>query len=66
MQTEREKEHKETEKEMEELTSFGGLRNRLTRLNLQEHDEWMNSSLQTSTFIPLSLCTMFKDWLKLI
>jgi hypothetical protein len=36
--TERKKEHRTTEEEMEVPTSSGGLRNRLTRLNLHEHD----------------------------
>jgi hypothetical protein len=39
LQTERKKEHGETEKEMEGPTSSGGLRNRLTRQNLHEHDD---------------------------
>jgi hypothetical protein len=36
IQTERKKEHRETEEEMEGPTSSGGLRKRLTRLNLHE------------------------------
>jgi hypothetical protein len=39
IQTERKKKHRETEEEMEGLASSGGLRNRLTRLNLHEHDD---------------------------
>jgi hypothetical protein len=39
IQTERKKEHWETEEEMEGPTSSGGLRNRLTSLNLHEHDD---------------------------
>jgi hypothetical protein len=39
IQTERKKKHRETEKEMEGPTSPGGLRNRLTRLKLHEHDD---------------------------
>jgi hypothetical protein len=39
IQTERAKEHRTTEEEMEEPTSSGGLRNRITRLNLHEHDD---------------------------
>jgi hypothetical protein len=39
IQTERKKEHRATEEEMEEPTSSGGLRNRLTRLTLHEHDD---------------------------
>jgi hypothetical protein len=39
IQTERKKEHKAIEEEMEGSTSSGGLRNRLTHLNLQEHDD---------------------------
>jgi hypothetical protein len=36
IQTERKKEHRMTEEEMEGPTSSGGLRSRLTRLNLYE------------------------------
>jgi hypothetical protein len=39
MQTERKKEHRATEEEMEAPTSSGVPRNRLTRLNLHEHDD---------------------------
>jgi hypothetical protein len=39
IQTEMKKEHRATEEEMEGPTSSGGLRNRLTRLNLHEHDD---------------------------
>jgi hypothetical protein len=39
IQTERKKEHRATEEEMEGLTSSGRLRNRLTRLNLPEHGD---------------------------
>jgi hypothetical protein len=39
IQTERKKEHRETEEEMEGPTSSGGLRNRLTCLNLHEHHD---------------------------
>jgi hypothetical protein len=39
IQTERKKEHKETKEEMEGPASSGGLRNRLTCLNLHEHDD---------------------------
>jgi hypothetical protein len=39
IQTERKKEQRETEKEMEGPTSSGGLRSRLTRLNLHEHND---------------------------
>jgi hypothetical protein len=39
VQTDRKKEHRETKEEMEGPTSYGGLRNRLTRLNLHEHDD---------------------------
>jgi hypothetical protein len=55
IQTDIKKEHRETEDEIKDPTSSSGLRNRLTRLNLHEHDELMNLSLQTSTFIPISL-----------
>jgi hypothetical protein len=43
IQTERKEEHRETEEEMEGPTSPGGLRNRLTHLNLYEHDDDDNS-----------------------
>jgi hypothetical protein len=39
IQTERKKEHRATEEEMERSTSSGGSRNRLTCLNLHEHDD---------------------------
>jgi hypothetical protein len=39
IQTERKKEHRATEEEMEGPTSYGRSRNRLTRLNLHEHDD---------------------------
>jgi hypothetical protein len=39
IQIERKKEHKATEEEMEGPASSGGLRNRLTCLNLYEHDD---------------------------
>jgi hypothetical protein len=39
IQTERKKEHRATEEEMEGPTSSGVLRNRLTRINLHEHDD---------------------------
>jgi hypothetical protein len=39
IQTERKKEHRATEEEMEGPTSSGGIRNRLTRLNLHKHDD---------------------------
>jgi hypothetical protein len=39
IQTERKKKHRKTEEEMEGLTLSGGLRKRLTRLNLHEHDD---------------------------
>jgi hypothetical protein len=39
IQTERKKEHRTTEEEMEGRTSSGGSRNRLTRLNLHEHND---------------------------
>jgi glutamate synthase domain-containing protein 2 len=39
IQSERKKEHRATEEEMEGPTSSGGLRNRLTRLNLNENDD---------------------------
>jgi hypothetical protein len=39
IQTERKKEHRANEEEMEGPTSSGGLRKRLTRLNLHEHDD---------------------------
>jgi hypothetical protein len=39
VQTGRKKEHRATEEEMEGPTSSAGLRNRLTRLNLHEHDD---------------------------
>jgi hypothetical protein len=39
LQTKREKEHMETKEEMEGPISSGGLRNRLTCLNLHEHDD---------------------------
>jgi hypothetical protein len=39
VQTERKKEHRVTEEEMEGPTSSGGLRNRITRLNFHEHDD---------------------------
>jgi hypothetical protein len=38
IQTAKKKKRRETEEEMEGPTSSGGLRNRLTRLNLHEHD----------------------------
>jgi hypothetical protein len=37
--TENKKEHRATEEEMEGPTSSGGLRNRLTRLNVHEHHD---------------------------
>jgi hypothetical protein len=39
IQTERKKEHRATEEELEGPTSSGGSRNRLTRLNLHEDDD---------------------------
>ena len=39
IQTKRTKKHRTTEEEMEGPTSPGGSRNRLTCLNLQEHDD---------------------------
>jgi hypothetical protein len=39
IQTERKKKHRATEEEMERPTSSGGLKNRLTRLNLHEHND---------------------------
>ena len=39
IQTKRTKKHRTTEEEMEGPTSSGGSRNRLTCLNLQEHDD---------------------------
>jgi hypothetical protein len=39
IQTERKKEHRETEEEIEGPTSSVVLRNRLTYLNLHEHDD---------------------------
>jgi hypothetical protein len=39
IQTERWKERRATEEEMEGSTSFWGLRNRMARLNLHEHDD---------------------------
>jgi hypothetical protein len=39
IQTERKKEHRATEEETEGPTSSRGLRNRLTGLNLHEHDD---------------------------
>jgi hypothetical protein len=39
IQTKRTKEHRTTEEEMEGPTSPGGLRNRMTRLTLREHDD---------------------------
>jgi hypothetical protein len=39
IQTERKKEHRATEEEMEGLASSAGSRNRLTRLNIHEHDD---------------------------
>ena len=39
MQTKRTKKHRTTEEEMEGPTASGGSRNRLTCLNLQEHDD---------------------------
>jgi hypothetical protein len=35
----RKKERRATEEEMEGPTAYGGLRNRLTRLNLHAHDD---------------------------
>jgi hypothetical protein len=39
IQAERKKEHRATEEEMEGPTSSGILRNRITRLNLHEHND---------------------------
>jgi hypothetical protein len=39
IQTGRKKEQRATEEEMEGPTASGGLRNRLTRLNLHAHDD---------------------------
>ena len=39
IQTKRTKKHRTTEEEMEGPTSYGGSRNRLTCLTLQEHDD---------------------------
>jgi hypothetical protein len=39
IQSKRKKEHRATEEEIEGPTASGGLRNRLTRLNLHKHDD---------------------------
>jgi hypothetical protein len=48
--TERKKEYRETEEEMEVPTSSGGLRIRLTRLNLHEHDDYDDDELASICF----------------
>ena len=44
IQTKRTKKHRTTEEEMEGPTSYGGSRNRLTCLTLQEHDDDDNNN----------------------
>jgi hypothetical protein len=39
LQTERKKKHRETKEQMEGPTSSAALRNRLTLLNIHEHDD---------------------------
>jgi hypothetical protein len=51
IQTERKKEHRATEEEMEKPSSSGGLRNRITHLNLHEHDDYDDDDDDDDQFV---------------